>query len=114
MLEREAIRVKAKREAGGNGKGKGKGKAGSGGGGSGGNGVSPGSISSGCLGAAKTVALLPVKAGSAAATQVHEKETERAMTRVFFVSWAVFLSYHLLLTPAFLERRRTSWQREPS
>ena len=75
MQEREARRVRARR-GGGGGKGKGKGRAaGGGGGGSGsssssGIGVSPGSISSGCLGAAKTVALLPVKAGSAAANQV--------------------------------------------
>eukprot|EP00903_Cladosiphon_okamuranus_P006015 g5935.t1 len=77
--EREARRVRAKRDAGGGkGKGKGKGKAGigviggggGGGAGAGGSGFSRASISSGCLGAAKTVALLPVKAGSAAANQI--------------------------------------------
>lgn len=95
MEEREA-KAKGKRKAssaaaaaggaggasGGKGKGKASGKLVQRGGGSGGSasasGASlPSAISSGCLGAAKTVALIPIKAGSAAATQVRKKHGRR-------------------------------------
>ncbi|CAN0156535.1 unnamed protein product [Ectocarpus sp. 12 AP-2014] len=77
VQEREAT-ARAKRAGGGGGGRKGKGKAARGDEGGGGGSIDASSsssssssmITSGCLGAARTVALLPVRAGSAAATQM--------------------------------------------
>lgn len=76
VQEREAT-ARAKRTGGGGRKGKGKAARGDEGGDGGSVDASSSSssmITSGCLGAARTVALLPVRAGSAAATQVRVKK----------------------------------------